>query len=92
MSLFTKFIQAVQSWRRRRGIVKTRKRANVGLEQLDHRQLLSADFTGIVEADFPQSRQPGVVVLGRPSMLRESWRFGVTTCESCRLPFMRPAT
>lgn len=33
------------------------------MEQLDHRQLLSVNFTGIVQNDFPASQSPGVVVL-----------------------------
>ena len=33
------------------------------MELLDHRQLLSVNFTGIVTNDFPASQQPGVVVL-----------------------------
>src|SRR5208337_3749806 len=33
------------------------------MEQLDHRQLLSVNFTGNVPIDFPASTVPGVVVL-----------------------------
>jgi len=33
------------------------------MEQLDHRQLLSVNFTGNVATDFPASQTPGVVVL-----------------------------
>jgi hypothetical protein len=33
------------------------------MEQLDHRQLLSVNFTGNVATDFPASTSPGVVVL-----------------------------
>lgn len=33
------------------------------MEQLDHRQLLSVNFTGNVTTDFPASQSPGVVVL-----------------------------
>jgi hypothetical protein len=63
MSLFTKVIQAVQSWRRRRGATKTRTEARIGLEQLDHRQLLAVNFTGVVATDFPATQVPGVVTI-----------------------------
>lgn len=63
MSLFQKLIQAVQTWRRRRGGPRTPQRAGVALERLDHRQLLSVNFTGNVAVDFPATQQPGVVVL-----------------------------
>jgi hypothetical protein len=33
------------------------------MEQLDHRQLLSVNFTGNVPIDFPATQSPGVVVL-----------------------------
>jgi len=33
------------------------------MEQLDHRQLLSVNFTGVVPTDFPTSKVPGVVTL-----------------------------
>ena len=35
----------------------------VRLEQLDHRRLLSVNFTGNVPVDFPVTQSPGVVVL-----------------------------
>ena len=57
-----RLLQAVRSWRRRRGR-KTTKRTTVTVEQLDHRQLLSVNFTGNVPVDFPASESPGVVVL-----------------------------
>ncbi len=63
MSLFTKVIQAVQSWRRQRGATKGRTVARVGLEQLDHRQLLAVNFTGVVATDFPATQVPGVVTI-----------------------------
>ncbi len=63
MSLFTKVIQAVQSWRRRRGASKSRTETRVGLEQLDHRQLLTVNFTGVVATDFPATQVPGVVTI-----------------------------
>jgi len=37
--------------------------AGIALEQLDHRQLLSVNFTGVVPTDFPSSKVPGVVTL-----------------------------
>ena len=46
MSLFTKLFEAVHSWRRRRGGIKPRKRSDLAMEQLDHRQLLAVNFTG----------------------------------------------
>ena len=64
MSLISRLFDAVRSWRRRPGGRRTTKRSNVMLEQLDHRQLLSANFTGNVATDFPASASPGVVILG----------------------------
>jgi hypothetical protein len=49
-------------WRRRRG-PKAVQRAGVAVEQLDHRQLLSVNFTGNVPVDFPATQSPGVVVI-----------------------------
>lgn len=66
MSLISRLFEAVQSWRRRRGGPKTAKRAPVMMEQLDHRQLLSVNFTGNVATDFPATQSPGVVVLPDP--------------------------
>jgi hypothetical protein len=64
MSLFKTLLHAVRSWRRRRGGgTKAPKRAGVALERLDHRQLLSVNFTGNVTTDFPASLQPGVVAI-----------------------------
>lgn len=62
MSLFSRLLQAVRSWRPRRTQQATR-RAGVAVEQLDHRQLLSVNFTGNVPVDFPASQSPGVVVV-----------------------------
>ncbi len=61
MSLISKFLHAVRTWRRFRG-PKTAKRSAVAVEQLDHRQLLSVNFTGNVTTDFPASESPGVVI------------------------------
>lgn len=63
MSLIHSLLEAVRSWRRRRGGPKPNKRASVALERLDHRQLLSVGFSGVVATDFPATTQPGVVVL-----------------------------
>ncbi len=63
MSLFARLLQAVRSWRRRRGGPKTIRYAGITMEQLDHRQLLSVNFTGNVPIDFPATQVPGVVVL-----------------------------
>ncbi len=63
MSLFARLLQAVRSWRRRRGGPKTIRYAGITMEQLDHRQLLSVNFTGNVPVEFPATQVPGVVVL-----------------------------
>src|SRR5271166_4989 len=63
MSLFARLLQAVRSWRRRRGGPKTVRYAGIAMEQLDHRQLLSVNFTGNIPIDFPATQVPGVVVL-----------------------------
>lgn len=64
MSLFRRVWQAVGSWGRRGGAPnKERRRAGVAVEQLDHRRLLSVNFTGNVTTDFPATNRPGVVVL-----------------------------
>ncbi len=63
MSLFTKLFEAVHSWRRRRGGSKPRKRSDLAMEQLDHRQLLTVNFTGNVPIDFPAIQSPGVVTV-----------------------------
>ena len=63
MSLFERLLQAVRSWRRHRGGVRTTRTAGVAMEQLDHRQMLSVTFTGNVAADFPATQNPGVVIL-----------------------------
>jgi hypothetical protein len=62
MSLFARLFHTVQTWRRRRG-AKATPRASVRIEQLDHRRLLSVNFTGNVPIDFPVTQTPGVVVL-----------------------------
>ncbi len=62
MSLFSRLFHTIQTWRRRKG-AKATPRATVRLEQLDHRQLLSVNFTGNVPIDFPVTQSPGVVVL-----------------------------
>ncbi|MDR3639604.1 MAG: hypothetical protein P4L84_37735 [Isosphaeraceae bacterium] len=70
MSLISRLLQTVQSWRRHRGGPRTNKRTAVTIEQLDHRQLLSVGFTGNVKTDFPASESPGVVVVpDNPSVI-----------------------
>ena len=66
MSLFTKLFEAVHSWRRRHAGIKSRKRSALEMEQLDHRQLLTVNFTGNVAADFLATTNPGVVVIPSP--------------------------
>ena len=64
MSLFTKLYEAVHSWRHRRGGTKSsRKRSEPRMEQLDHRQLLAVNFTGVAANDFPVTIGPGVQVI-----------------------------
>jgi hypothetical protein len=63
MSFLKTIAEAVRSWRRGRTGPKNRKRPRLALEQLDHRQLLSVNFTGNVITDFPAAQTPGVVVL-----------------------------
>lgn len=63
MNLVSTLLRAV---RRRRHIQRNRKSARrpvIAVERLDHRQLLSVNFTGNVETDFPATEKPGVVVL-----------------------------
>ena len=80
MSLFTKLFEAVHSWRRRRvGTKASRKRSGPTMEQLDHRQLLAVNFTGVVATDFPATTSPGVqVITGIP--------INTTTGGSTNLP------
>jgi hypothetical protein len=61
MYLISKLIQAARAWRHR-DRVKTAKRSAVAVEQLDHRRLLSVNFTGNVATDFPATQSPGVVI------------------------------
>jgi hypothetical protein len=61
MYLFSRLFQAARAWRNG-GRPKTAKRSAVGVEQLDHRQLLSVNFTGNVATDFPATESPGVVI------------------------------
>ncbi len=63
MSLISRLLRTVQSWRRRRVGLRTDKRSAVSLERLDDRQLLSVNFTGNVPIDFPATESPGVAVI-----------------------------
>ena len=60
MYLFSRLFQAARAWRNS-GRPKTAKRSAVDVEQLDHRRLLSVNFTGNVATDFPAT-SPGVVI------------------------------
>jgi hypothetical protein len=62
MFLISKLLQAARVLRHRRSGPKTVKRRAVAVEQLDHRQLLSVNFTGNVAVDFPATTKPGVVI------------------------------
>ncbi|MDB5351534.1 MAG: repeat protein [Planctomycetota bacterium] len=56
--------KAVQTWRNRRGGSKTPKRTTIALERLDHRQLMSVNFTGNAKIDIPATTTPpGTVIL-----------------------------
>jgi hypothetical protein len=61
MHLLSKLVQAARAWRHRDRL-KTAKRSAVAVEQLDHRRLLSINFTGNVATDFPATQSPGVVI------------------------------
>ena len=61
MYFFSKLFQAARAWRHG-GRPKTVKRSAVAVEQLDHRRLLSVNFTGNVATDFPATQSPGVVI------------------------------
>jgi hypothetical protein len=70
MSLFSRLLDAVRSWRQRGTGPKAARRAGVSVEHLDHRQLLSVNFTGNVATDFPASMSPGVVVIPENSSVQ----------------------
>jgi hypothetical protein len=57
MYLFSRLFQAARAWRNG-GRPKTAKRSAVGVEQLDHRQLLSVNFSGNVATDFTPTTTP----------------------------------
>jgi hypothetical protein len=61
MYLFSRLFQAARAWRNS-GRPKTAKRSAVDVEQLDHRRLLSVNFSGNVATDFPATQSPGVVI------------------------------
>lgn len=63
MSLISRLLHAVQSWRRRPGGPTTTKRTAASMELLEDRQLFAVNFTGNVAIDFPATQQPGVVVI-----------------------------
>lgn len=65
MSFFQSLLKTVSSIRQ--GIAGIRPRrtrhANVALERLDHRQLLSVTFTGNAKADIPDNSGPGFAIV-----------------------------
>ena len=61
MYFFSRLFQAARAWRNI-GRPKTAKRSAVAVEQLDHRRLLSVNFSGNVATDFPATKSPGVVI------------------------------
>jgi hypothetical protein len=63
MNLISKLLQAARKRRHIEGGRKMRRRPAIAVELLDHRQLLSVNFTGNVATDFPATNQPGVVVI-----------------------------
>jgi len=64
MSLISRLLRKFQPWGPRpRADRKPARRPGVAVEYLDHRQLLSVNFTGNVPTDFPATTVPGVVVL-----------------------------
>lgn len=69
MSLFRDLLNAVQGWRQRRSAARSRKRANLRLECLDHRRLLSVTFTGNATADIPDDGSPGTAIIQNPNRI-----------------------
>jgi hypothetical protein len=63
MNLFQSLRQAFQSWQLKRTVRKARRRAGLSLECLDHRRLLSVNFTGNARADIPDPPSPGVAII-----------------------------
>jgi hypothetical protein len=57
MYLFSRLFQAARAWRNS-GRPKTAKRSVVNVEQLDHRRLLSVNFSGNVATDFTATTTP----------------------------------
>ena len=68
MSILQSILNAVFPWRRTRRSPASRRAQTVALEQLDHRQLLSVNFTGNVYNDFPATSGPGVAVVLNPTL------------------------
>jgi hypothetical protein len=66
MSILQSLLKAVFSWRRSRPVPASKRAQTVALEQLDHRKLLSVNFTGNVYNDFPATSGPGVAVVLNP--------------------------
>src|SRR5579864_1926606 len=68
MSILLSILNALFSWRRSRRSPTSKRAKVVALEQLDHRQLLSVNFTGNVYNDFPATSGPGVAVVLNPTL------------------------
>jgi hypothetical protein len=62
MFRISQLLQAARTWFSHRQGRKTPRRSAVAVEHLDHRRLLSINFTGTVATDFPATERPGVVV------------------------------
>ncbi len=69
MSFFRDILNTVQSWRRRRGTARSRPRAGVQVEQMEHRQVLSVTFTGNAVADIPDNGSPGTAIIQNPNRI-----------------------
>jgi len=69
MNLISKLLQAARNRRHTKSGRKMRTRPVIRVEQLDHRQLLSVNFTGNVAIDFPATKQPGVVLINSSRIL-----------------------
>ncbi|GIW87454.1 MAG: hypothetical protein KatS3mg108_1778 [Isosphaeraceae bacterium] len=70
MNFLRNVLNGLQRWRRRiRGAVRQRPCVLRHLEQLDHRQLLSVNFTGNAVADIPDNGSPGTVIINNPNRI-----------------------
>ena len=100
MYLFSRLFQAARAWRNS-GRPKTAKRSAVDVEQLDHRRLLSVNFSGNVATDFPAT-SPGVVIFNSSNtrglshrtlrFTEVSFQLLVTPFQGSRFPTIPPMT